>query len=339
VRWIVVTLGASMRRRELIALLGGAAAAWPLTARAQQVAIPVIGFLDPRSLEGVANRLRGLRQRLKETGYGEGENVTIEYRWAENQMDRLPELAADLVRRRVAVIIASGGRDAILAAKAATTTTPVLFLTGEDPVRLGLIASLARPGGNLTGINFFNTELATKRLELLRELVPGAKRIAVLVNPIDTSNTDSTLRAIEPAARAIGLQIRVLNASTSREIDAAFATIGRDRPDAVFVGQTPFLNSRRVQLVQLAARHMVPASYPGREFTEVGGLMSYASDIADAYRQVGIYAGRILKGAKPADLPVVQATKFELVINAQTARMLGLDLPAQLLARTDEVIE
>jgi len=328
-----------MRRRELIALLGGAAAAWPLTARAQQVAIPVIGFLDPRSLEGVANRLRGLRQGLKETGYGEGENVTIEYRWAENQMDRLPELAADLVRRRVAVIIASGGRDAILAAKAATTTTPVLFLTGEDPVRLGLIASLARPGGNLTGINFFNTELATKRLELLRELVPGAKRIAVLVNPIDTSNTDSTLRAIEPAARAIGLQIRVLNASTSREIDAAFATIGRDRPDAVFVGQTPFLNSRRVQLVQLAARHMVPASYPGREFTEVGGLMSYASDIADAYRQVGIYAGRILKGAKPADLPVVQATKFELVINAQTARMLGLDLPAQLLARTDEVIE
>lgn len=338
-RWIVVTLGASMRRRELIALLGGAAAAWPLTARAQQVAIPVIGFLDPRSLEGVANRLRGLRQGLKETGYGEGENVTIEYRWAENQMDRLPELAADLVRRRVAVIIASGGRDAILAAKAATTTTPVLFLTGEDPVRLGLIASLARPGGNLTGINFFNTELATKRLELLRELVPGAKRIAVLVNPIDTSNTDSTLRAIEPAARAIGLQIRVLNASTNREIDAAFATIGRDRPDAVFVGQTPFLNSRRVQLVQLAARHMVPASYPGREFTEVGGLMSYASDIADAYRQVGIYAGRILKGAKPADLPVVQATKFELVINAQTARMLGLDLPAQLLARTDEVIE
>jgi putative tryptophan/tyrosine transport system substrate-binding protein len=339
VRWIVVTSGASMRRRELIALLGSAAAAWPLTARAQQVAIPVIGFLDPRSLEGVANRLRGLRQGLKETGYGEGENVTIEYRWAENQMDRLPELAADLVRRRVAVIIASGGRDAILAAKAATTTTPVLFLTGEDPVRLGLIASLARPGGNLTGINFFNTELATKRLELLRELVPGAKRIAVLVNPIDTSNTDSTLRAIEPAARAIGLQIRVLNASTSREIDAAFATIGRDRPDAVFVGQTPFLNSRRVQLVQLAARHMVPASYPGREFTEVGGLMSYASDIADAYRQVGIYAGRILKGAKPADLPVVQATKFELVINAQTARMLGLDLPAQLLARTDEVIE
>jgi putative tryptophan/tyrosine transport system substrate-binding protein len=328
-----------MRRREIIALLGGAVAAtWPLSARAQQLAMPVIGFLDPRSPEGVTERLRGLRQGLKETGHVEGENLTIEYRWAENQMDRLPELAADLVRRQPAVIIASGGRDATLAAKAATTTIPILFLTGEDPVRLGLVASLARPSGNLTGINFFNTELVTKRLELSRE-VPGAKRVAVLVNPVDTANSDSTLRAIEPAARAIGLKIQILTASTSREIDAAFATIGRDRPDAVFVIQTAFLNSRRVQLVQLAARYMVPASYSGREFTEVGGLMSYASDIADAYRQVGIYTGRILKGAKPADLPVVQATKFELVINAQTARMLGLDLPPQLLARIDEVIE
>ena len=285
------------------------------------------------------NRLRGLREGLKETGFVEGENVTVEYRWAENQVDRLPELAADLVRRQAAVIIASGGRAATLAAKAATTTIPVVFLSSEDPVRLGLVASLARPGGNLTGINFFNTELATKQLELLRELVPAAKRVAVLVNPVDTANTDSTLKAIEPAARAIGLQIQILNASTSREIDAAFAAIGRDRPDAIFVGQTPFLAFRRVQLAQLAARHIVPASYPGREFTEVGGLMSYASDIADAYRQVGIYAGRILKGAKPGDLPVAQATKFELVINVQTARMLGLDLPPQLLARTDEVIE
>jgi putative ABC transport system substrate-binding protein len=312
---------------------------WPLIARAQQLAIPVIGFLDPRSLEGVTNRLRGFRQGLKETGYIEGENVTIEYRWAENQMDRLPELAADLVRRQVAVIIASGGLDAALAVKAATTTIPILFLTGEDPVRLGLVTSLARPGGNLTGINFFNTELVTKRLEFLRELVPKAKRIAVLINPVDATNADSTLKAIEPAARAIGLQLQVLNASTSREIDAAFAIIERDRPDAIFVGQTAFLNSRRVQLAQLAARHMVPASYSGREFPEVGGLMSYGSDIADAYRQVGIYTGRILKGAKPADLPVIQANKFELVINAQTARMLGLDLPAQLLSRTDEVIE
>ena len=328
-----------MRRRDFITLLGGAAAAWPFPARAQQPAIPVIGFLDSRSVEGVANRLRGLRQGLKETGYIEGENVTIEYRWAENQMDRLPELAADLVRRQAAAIIASGGRDLTLAAKAATTTIPILFLTGEDPVRLGLVASLARPGGNLTGINFLNTELATKRLELLRELVPGAKRVAVLINPVDATNADFTLKAIEPAARAIGLQIQVLNASTSRQIDAAFAIIERDRPDAIFVGQTPFLNARRVQLAQLAARHMVPASYSGREFPEVGGLMSYGSDIADAYRQVGIYTGRVLKGAKPKDLPVIQANKFELVINAQTARMLGLDLPAQLLARTDEVIE
>ena len=328
-----------MRRREFIAFIGGAAVSWPLIVRAQQLAIPVIGFLDPRSLEGVTNRLRGFRQGLKETGHIEGENVTIEYRWAENQMDRLPELAADLVRRQVAVIIASGGLDAALAVKAATTTIPILFLTGEDPVRLGLVTSLARPGGNLTGINFFNTELVTKRLEFLRELVPKAKRVAVLINPVDATNADSTLKAIEPAARAIGLQIQVLNASTSREIDAAFAIIERDRPDAIFVGQTAFLNSRRVQLAQLAARHMVPASYSGREFPEVGGLMSYGSDIADAYRQVGIYTGRILKGAKPADLPVIQANKFELVINAQTARMLGLDLPAQLLSRTDEVIE
>jgi putative ABC transport system substrate-binding protein len=328
-----------MKRRELIALLGGAAAVWPLTVRAQQPAIPVVGFLDPRSLEGVANRLRGFRQGLKETSYIEGENVTIEYRWAENQMDRLPELAADLVRRQVAVIVASGGRDSTLAAKAATTTIPVVFLVAEDPVRLGLVASLARPGGNLTGINFFNTELTTKRLELLRELVPGAKRVAVLINPVDATNADSTLKAIEPVARALGLQTQVLSASTSREIDAAFAIIGRDRPDVIFVAQTSFLNGRRVQLAQLAARHMVPASYAGREFPEVGGLMSYGSDIADAYRQVGIYTGRILKGAKPADLPVVQANKFELIINAPTARMLGLDLPAQLLARTDEVIE
>ena len=246
-----------MKRREFITLLGGGAA-WPLTARAQQPAIPVTGFLDPRSLEGVANRLRGFRQGLRETGYIEGETVTIEYRWAENQIDRLPELAADLVRRQPAVIIASGGRDPALAAKAATTTIPVLFLTAEDPARLGLVASLARPGGNLTGVNFLNAELATKRLELLRELVPGAKRVAVLINPLDATNADSTLRAVEPAARAIGLQIQVLTASTSREIDAAFAIIGRDRPDAIFVGQTPFLNARRVQMAWQHATWSLP---------------------------------------------------------------------------------
>ncbi len=226
-----------------------------------------------------------------------------------------------------------------LAAKAATTTIPIVFLVADDPVRLGLVTSLARPGGNLTGVNFFNTELAAKRLELLRALVPGAKRVAVLVNPADVANTEPTLRAVEAAARAIGLQIQIFNASTSREIDAAFAGLARERPDALFVGQAPFLNVRRVQLVQLAARYAIPATYAGREFTEIGGLMSYGSDIADAYRQVGVYAGRILKGAKPADLPIVQASKFELVINAQTARMLGLDMPPSLIATADEVIE
>ena len=328
-----------MRRREFIALIGGAAVTWPLSASAQQSTIPVIGFLDPRSLDGVANRLRGLRQGLKETGFVEGENVAIEFRWAENQMDRLAELAADLVRRPSAVIVASGGRNSTLAAKAATTIIPIVFLTAEDPVRLGLVASLARPGGNLTGINFFNAELTTKRLELLVSWCPRPNALLYSSVQLMRQIPNSTLRAIEPAARAIGIQIQVLNASTSREIDAAFATIGRDRPDAIFVGQTPFLAFRRVQLVQLAARHMIPASYPGREFPEIGGLMSYGSDIADAYRQVGIYTGRILKGAKPADLPVVQTNKFELVINAQTARMIGLDLPPQLIARTDDVIE
>jgi putative tryptophan/tyrosine transport system substrate-binding protein len=287
----------------------------------------------------MTERLRGFRQGLKDTGYVEGENVAIEYRWAENQMDRLSALAADLVRRRVAVIVAPAGTVSALAAKSATTTIPIVFLVAEDPVRLGLVASLARPGGNLTGINFFNAELNAKRLELLRELVPGAVRVAVLVNPSGGSDAETTLRDVEPAARAMGLQIQVLNASTSREIDKAFATLVRDRPDAVFVSLDPFLNSRRAQLVNLASRHAVPASFSNRDFAEIGGLMSYGTNIADAFRQVGIYIGRILKGAKPADLPVVQASKFELVINAQTARMLGLTVPPSLLATADEVIE
>jgi putative tryptophan/tyrosine transport system substrate-binding protein len=327
-----------MRRREFIALFGSAAA-WPLAARAQQATTAVIGFIDSRFPEAVVDRLRSFRQGLKDSGYTEGENVAIEYRWAENRMDRLPELAADLVRRRVSVVVASGGMAVNFAAKAATTTIPVLFLAGEDPIRLGLVSSLARPGGNLTGINFFNTELAAKEIELLRELAPGATRIAVLVNPNAESNTEATLRDVDAAARTIGVQIRVLNANTSRDIDAAFESIARERPEAMFVAQSPFLNARRVQLVQLAARHTIPTTYSGREFTEIGGLMSYGSDIADAYRQVGAYAGRILKGAKPADLPVVQASKFELVINAQTARMLGLEVRPGLLARADEVIE
>jgi putative tryptophan/tyrosine transport system substrate-binding protein len=328
-----------IRRRQFITLLGGAAAAWPLAARGQQSALPVIGFLDRRSPDALADRLRAFRQGLKDTGYVEGENVAIEYRWADNQVDRLPVLAAELARQPLAVVVASGGVPVALRVKAATTTIPIVFLAAEDPVRLGLVASLARPGGNLTGINFFSTELVAKRLELLRELLPAGTRVAVLVNPANVSNTESTLRDVEPAARAMGLQIQVFNASTSREIDAAFATLVRERPDALFVGGDAFFDSRRVQLVQLATHHHVPATYSGREYAEVGGLMSYGSDITNAYRQVGIYTGRILKGAKAENLPVMQASKFELVINAHTARMLGLTVPDKLLVAADEVIE
>ena len=328
-----------LKRREFVTLLGGAAAAWPLPAHAQQAAMPVVGLLDQRSPEELADRLRGFHQGLKDAGFVEGQNAAIDYRWAENRMDRLPELAAELVRRRVNVIAVTGGIPSAFAAKAATTTIPVVFLVSDDPVRLGLVASLARPGGNLTGINFFTAELTAKRLELLRELVPAATRVAVLVNPANAANTETTLREVEPAARAIGLQIQVLNAGTIREINAAFATFARERPDVLFVGIDPFFNSRRIQLVNLATRHALPASFPARDFAEAGGLMSYGANIADAWRQVGSYAGRILKGAKPADLPVVQSSKFELVINAQTATMLGLAVPPQLLARADEVIE
>jgi putative tryptophan/tyrosine transport system substrate-binding protein len=329
-----------MKRREFIALLGSAAAASPLAARAQQAPMPVIGFLDPRSLHyTLADQQRAFRQGLKDAGYVEGESVVIEYRWAEGQIDRLPALAAELVRRRVAVITTGGGPAAALAAKAATTTIPIVFVVGEDPVKLGLVASLARPGGNLTGINLVIGELTAKRLGLLRELVPGAARVAVLVNPANTANAETTLRDVEPAARAMGLQIQILKASTSREIEAAFATFVGERPDVLFVGNDAFLLSRRVQLVHLATRHAIPATYTARDFAEVGGLMSYGSNITDAYRQIGVYAGRILKGAKPAELPVVQSTKFELVINLPTARMLGLTVPDKLLAAADEVIE
>jgi len=318
-------------------LLSGAVAAWPLAARSQQSAMPVIGFLDTRSPDGMTDRLRAFREGLKDSGYVERENVAIEYRWAENQLDRLPELAAELVRRQVAVIAATSTYSAF-AANAATTTTPIVFLVGEDPVRLGLVASLARPGGNLTGINNFAGELTVKRLELLREMVPGAARIAVLVNPANTT-TETALSDAAAAARVMGLQIQVLKASTSREIDAAFATFVRERPDAVFVSLDVFFISRRAQLVNLASRHALPASYPLREFAEVGGLMSYGTNIADTFRHIGVYAGRILKGAKPADLPVVQSTKFELVINAWSARILGLAVPPTLIAAADEIIE
>jgi len=300
--------------------------------------MPVIGFLSPASPDAFAERVRVFRQGLKDEGFVEGENMAIEYRWADNQFDRLPDLAAELVRRRVAVIAATSTSSA-LPTKAATTTTPIVFIVGEDPVRLGLVASLARPGGNVTGINFFATELAAKRLELLRELVPGALRTAVLVNPADAAITEATVKDVEAASRAMGLQIQVFNASTSREIDATFASFGRERPDALFVSTSPFLTDRRVQLALLAVLHRVPAIYAVRDFVEAGGLMSYGASLRDAYRQIGVYCGRILKGAKPAELPVVQSTKFELVINHQTARMLGLEVPPTLLARADEVIE
>ena len=327
-----------MRRREFVTLLGGTAVAWPLTARAQQ-AMPVIGFLEHRSSDINPDFLRAFHRGLKDTGFVERENVAIEYRWAENQMDRLPELAADLVRRRVAVIVTTGGPPSALAAKAASTTIPIVFAIASDPVRLGLVASLARPDGNLTGISFFNTELAAKRLELLRELVPAASRVAVLVNPASPANTETTLRDVEAAARSIGLQIQIFNASTGREIDAVFANFARERPDALFVGGDGFFTSRRVQMSLQAMRHAVAATYGSRDFAEVGGLMTYGTNIPDAYHQIGVYTGRILKGTKPADLPVVQASKFELVINHQTARVLGLSVPPTLLARADEVIE
>ena len=332
---MTVTIG----RRELLAALGGAAVAWPLAARAQQSGMPVIGFLHGQSPDANADRLRGFHRGLKDSGYVEGENVTVVYRWGENQIDRLPALAADLVRRQVALITTFGGTAVTLAAKAATGTIPIVFVAAEDPVKLGLVASLASPGGNLTGINFLSGEVVAKRLELLRDLVPAATRVAVLVNPTNATDTETTVRDVTAAARTIAFQIQVLNASTSREIEAAFESIGRERPDALFVGPDPFFQSRRVQLAVLSARHTVPATYPNRDYAEAGGLMSYGANVTDAWRQVGAYSGRILKGAKPADLPVVQASKFELVINLPTARALGLDVPPTLLARADEVIE
>ena len=326
-----------MNRREFISLLGGAVVGWPLAARAQQPAMPVIGFLASPSRTFSDFVLPAFRQGLKDNGYVEGENVAIEYRWAENQIDQLPTLAADLVRRPVVLIVAVGP-PATLAAKAATTTIPIVFGVGDDPAKIGLVTSLARPGGNLTGINFFSSELAAKRIELLHEMVPTAARVGVLGDPTFPL-TESSVRDAETAARTMGLRVKVLSASTSREINAAFANFVRERPDALYLGTGPFFVSRRVQLTQLAARHAVPAIYSGRQYTEVGGLMSYGTSLTDAYRQMGVYTGHVLKGAKPADLPVMQATKFELVINHAAARVLGIDVPPTLLARADEVIE
>jgi len=327
-----------VRRRNFITLLGGAAMAWQLAARAQQQAMPVIGYLESRSPDTQADRLRAFRQGLKDTGYVEGENVRIEYRWAENQVDRLPMLAAELVRQRVNVIATTGGELVALAAKAATMTIPIVFGVSQDPVPFGLVASHSRPGGNATGVNFLVTELGSKQLGLLHELIPAAARVGLLVNP-KSPTTERAVRDVTVAAPAIGLQVDVVQASDSREIESAFGTLVHNKADALLVGPDPFFASRRLQLAILAARNALPVVYNVREYAEAGGLMSYGTNVRDAYRQISVYVGRILKGTKPADLPVLQSTKFELVINLSTARALGIEVPPNLLARADEVIE
>jgi putative ABC transport system substrate-binding protein len=326
-----------MKRRQFITLLGGAAA-WPLAARAQ-AAMPVIGFIDPGSAVASAHFANAFRRGLNETGYSEGRNVAIEYHWLEGRYDRLPALAAELVDRRVAVIAAPASIPAALAVKAATAAIPIVFGVGEDPVKLGLVANLARPGGNATGINFFVVEAVPKRLGLLRDLVPGAARIAAIINPGNVASAEPTLQEVQKAATGFGLQIQVLNASTRDEIDTAFAAISRERAEALFVAPDGFFFSRRVQFATWAARNGIPAAYASRGYPEVGGLMSYGTDIADSYRLAGVYTGKILNGAKPADLPVTQSTKFELVINLQTAKVLGLEVPSGLLLAANEVIE
>ena len=328
-----------MRRRDFITVLGGAAAASPLPVDAQQQPIPVIGFLSTVAPEGFSDRLRGFREGLREAGYIEGNNVAIEFRWAENRLERLPELGADLVRRQVSVIVASGGTAGALTAKSLNTTIPVVFGIPENPVELGLVASLSRPGGTMTGVNFFVGEVLAKRLDLLREVVPTAKRVAVFVNPANAPRAQLQVRQLEEAAQAMGVQTRVFETGTSQAINAAFAKIADERPDALFVSADPIFPTRRVQLATMAARHALASSFSVREIVDAGGLMSYGPNIIDAYRRMGIYAGRVLKGARPADLPVLQSTKFELVINQQTARMLGVVVPPSVLSIADEVLE
>jgi putative ABC transport system substrate-binding protein len=328
-----------MRRREFISLFGGVAVTWPLAARAQQPAMPVVGFVSGQSSNGSERHAVAFRNGLSESGYVEGQNVTVEYHWLDGQYHRLPSLMADLIHRHVAVISTPASNPAALAAKAATTTIPIVFSVGVDPVKLGLVASLARPGGNATGINFFVAEIVGKRLGLLHELVPKSVRIAVLVNPANVSTAEPTLREIPAAGRSLGLQIQVLNASTSREIEEAFATLVRDRADALFVAPDSFFQSQRVQLATLASRYAIPTAYPVRQYVEAGGLMSYGTHILDTYRQTGMYTGQILKGANPAELPVMQSTKFEFVINLQTARALGIEVPNSLQLLADELIE
>jgi len=328
-----------MKRRQFMTLLGAATVAWPLAAHAQQPAMPVIGFLNIGSARRFSHLMRAFHEGLSETGYAEGRNLAIEYRWADGQNDRLPGLAADLVLRRVAVIAVPGSPPGARAAKAATSTIPIVFSVGDDPVRSGLVTSISRPGGNATGINFLTGEVVAKRLALLHELLPGAVRVAAFINPADASRAEVLREEVEVAARTVGMQLQILNPTTNREIDAAFGALVRERADALFVGPDAFYNSRRVQLANMAARHVIPTAFAVREYVDAGGLMSYGTSLADMYREVGAYCGRILKGAKPSDLPVLQSTKFELVINAQTARMLGITVPPSLLARADEVIE
>jgi putative tryptophan/tyrosine transport system substrate-binding protein len=328
-----------MRRREFIRLLGGTATAWPLAARAQQPAMPVVGLLHGASQESFIANVAAFKQGLSQTGYIDGQNVTIEYRWANGRYDQLPALAADLVRRRVAVIATPGNAPAALAAKAATSTIPIVFGVGENPVTMGLVTSLAEPGGNATGFNFFANEIDAKRLGLMHELLPKAKRYAVLVNPGNAVSAENTANALREAARNLSLEIFFFKARTPAEIDLAFADFARERADALFIAPDGFYTSRAVQFGTLAARDRLPASCFAREMAEAGVLMSYSTSLADMFRQVGIYTGSILKGIKPADLLILQATKFEFVINLQTARSLGLDVPPTLLARADEVIE
>jgi putative ABC transport system substrate-binding protein len=329
----------NIERRKFIAALGGAAVTWSVRALAQQPALPTVAFINAGSADGSASRAAAFRKGLNEAGFVEGQNVTIEYHWLEGDYDRLPALVADLVRRQVAVIATPASTPATVAAKAATATIPIVFGVAEDPVSLGLVASLARPGGNVTGINILTTEVTAKELRLLHDLVPKAVRIAVLVNPANPSIAETTLRDLQEAAPSIGLQIQILNATTIGEIDATFASLARDRPDALFVAADGFFGSRRVQFITLTAVNKIPATYWDRDIVAAGGLMSYGTDLADAFRQVGVYTGKILKGAKPADLPVQQLTKFQFAINLQTARALGIEVRPDVLSIADEVIE